>query len=74
MKDENKEVFIPVADLRESSDDELQTVIDETQKKLLEIREQSSYGLRSSNVEKPHLVREYKKLIARCKTVLRERG
>lgn len=72
MRDENKEVFVPVADLRESTPDELRAVIAETKQKLLEIREQNSYG-RKFEPPKPHLIREYKKLIARCETLLREK-
>lgn len=54
--------------LRESTVEELNKVIEESQQTLLEIRTQANFA----PVPKPHLIRSYKKLIAQCKTVLND--
>ena len=68
MKSANQEVFISAEFLRESSPDELVAAIDEAQQKLLELRSEANFA----PLGKPHLVKAYKKLIARAKTILRE--
>lgn len=73
MNPGNQEVFISNELLRESSDEELRAALTETQQKLLELRSEDSLG-RVWNPKRPHLAKGYKKLIARIKTVLRERG
>ncbi len=56
--------------LRESSDKELEAVIEESQQALLDIRTQAQFA----PPEKPHLFKAHRKLIARCKSVLNERS
>lgn len=63
------EVFPSIDLLRESQDHEIEEVIKESQEALLEIRTQANF----CPIEKPHLIRQHKRLIARCKTILRER-
>lgn len=63
------DVFPSLDLLRESSDKELNQVVQESQQTLLEIRTQANFA----PVPKPHLIKAHKKLIARCKTVLNER-
>lgn len=63
------EVLPSIDLLRESTDEELAKVIEESQQSLLDIRTQANF----TPVPKPHLIRSYRKLIARCKTILRER-
>ena len=74
MKDENREVFLSIEDLRDTPTEDLKDVIFETKQKLLRIREQSLCCGRAMIAKKPHLIKGYKKLIARCKTLLREQG
>ncbi len=65
------QVAIPSLELlRESTDDELEAVIKESQQAILELKTQAQFA----SPEKPHLIRTHKKLIARCKTLLRERS
>lgn len=65
------QVAIPSIELlRESTDDELEAVIKESQQAILDLKTQAQFA----PLEKPHLIRTHKKLIARCKTLLRERS
>jgi len=72
MKAQNQEVFLSTEFLRDSSDEELKALIKETQRDIFEVRNQLVWG-RKFNIERPHLVNGYKKLIARAKTILNER-
>ena len=72
MRDENKELFIPMSELRQCSDEQLQDVIDETKQNLETIRHQSA--IMGTPTAQHHRIRGSKKLIARCNTILRERG
>jgi len=65
MKRENKEVFVDTKTLRECSTDELQMALKEAREPL-STRTKPDYP-------KPHLVKGYRKLIARIETILRER-
>ena len=55
--------------LRESTDAELNKVIEESQAALLEIRTQANFA----PLPNPHFIKAYKKLIARRKTILNNR-
>lgn len=70
MRDENKEVFIPAKDLRECTLPELRAVIFEAQQNLHRLRHRKELTPHL----KSHLFKGYKKLIARCKTIFRERS
>lgn len=67
MKKENREVMLSMEDLRACSDKELNTIINESQQAILGIRTEGQF----CPIEKPHLLKAHKKLIARCKTILK---
>lgn len=69
MRTESQEVFISADFLRDASDEELKGLIEETQKRLLDLKTQAQF----CPPEKSHLFRSYRRLIARAKTILRER-
>jgi ribosomal protein L29 len=75
MKRENEEVFVKAALLRELSTEELKKALKETGAQLVALRDISAIGAARTkpNYEKPHLIKGYQKLIARIKTILRER-
>jgi len=75
MRTENAEVFVSAQDLRESSTDELLEALKEAEENLLRIREEAAVGATrlQPDYEKPHIVKGHRKLIARIKTILRER-
>jgi len=56
-------------EIRELSPAEIATKLRETRDKLLQLRVRKHTG----QVEKPHLIREYRKDIARLETVLTEK-
>jgi large subunit ribosomal protein L29 len=56
-------------EIRELSPAEISTKIRETRDKLLQLRVRKNTG----QVEKPHLLREYRKDIARLETILTEK-
>ena len=58
-----------IEDLRKLSDEELNKKIIETKEELFNLRLQQATG----NLEKPSRIRELRKLVARMKTILRER-
>lgn len=56
-------------EIRELSPTEISTKLRETRDKLLQLRLRKHTG----QVEKPHLIREYRKDIARLETILTEK-
>ena len=56
-------------ELRELSDEELKTKIAECKEELFNLRFSQATG----NLEKPSRIKELRKLVARMKTILRER-
>lgn len=56
-------------DIREMSNEELQTKISECKEELFNLRFSQATG----NLEKPSRIRELRKLVAKMKTILRER-
>ena len=56
-------------EIRNLSNEEIQTKIEETEKELFNLRFQNSAG----NLEKPSRIKELRKFVARMKTVLNER-
>ena len=56
-------------DIRELTNEEIQTKIEEYKKELFNLRFSQATG----NLEKPSRIRELRKLVARMKTILRER-
>ncbi len=58
-----------VSDLREKSDTELQDEIGDLKTELFNLR----FQLATGQLENPMRIREVRKAIARCKTILRER-
>ena len=58
-----------IKDLRALKDDELKAKIADAKKELLELRVKKSTG----SLEKPSRINELRKLVARMKTILRER-
>lgn len=57
-------------EMRDQSAEELIAKRDETKRELYELRNEQK---RSSKIEKPHLLKEKKKDIARLNTILREK-
>lgn len=72
MKDENKDLFIGIKELRNCSDDQLKDVIFEAKRDMHEIIHQSMHGNKVMD-KKPHRRGALKKQIARCETILMER-
>lgn len=70
MREENQEIFLSAQAIRETglSNSDLQLLLTETQQKLLSLRTQIALG-----PVRPHLIKGYRKLIARIKTVINER-
>ena len=66
----NQEVFISAEFLREAPAEEIKEMIAETEAKLLGLRTTAQFN----RPERPHLFKAYRRLIARAKTILRERG
>jgi ribosomal protein L29 len=64
--------MMTVSQLRECTDTELNGIIKESQQAILDMRHQAACIVMP--IEKPHLIRAHKKLIARCKTVLKEQS
>lgn len=58
-----------IKELRKLSNEELEKKITETKEELFSLRFQAATG----NLEKPHRVKELRHIVARIKTVLRER-
>jgi len=58
-----------IKELRALSDEELEAKIKETKKELFDLRLKQSTG----SLEKPSRIKELRKLVARLKTILRER-
>ena len=56
-------------DIRELTSEEIQTKIEEYKEELFNLRFSQATG----NLEKPSRIRELRKLVARMKTILRER-
>ncbi len=56
-------------DIRELTNEEIQTKIEEYKEELFNLRFSQATG----NLEKPSRIRELRKLVARMKTILRER-
>lgn len=56
-------------ELRELSDEELKNKIEESKEELFNLRFTAATG----NLEKPSRIKELRKLVARMKTILRER-
>ena len=56
-------------ELRNKTTEELNNLIDETKSELFNLRLSSATGM----IEKPHRIRELRHLVARCKTIIRER-
>ena len=73
MKDENKEAMLPLTALRDCTIDMLRNVIVESEEAMFELRQQNAKFGRKHPVAKPHLIRLYRRQIARCHTVLLER-
>jgi len=69
MREENKEIFISPQGLRETPTDDLENLIAETRQKMLEMRTQEQL----SGKIRAHELKGYRRLIARTKTILRER-
>jgi large subunit ribosomal protein L29 len=57
-------------DIRELAPAEITTKLRETREKLLQLRLRKHTG----QVEKPHLLREYRKDIARLETILKQKN
>ena len=70
MKDENKEAMLPMSALRDCTDDMLRSVIVESEEAIFDMRQQNAEMGRKWPVSKPHLVKAYRRQIARCKTLL----
>ena len=58
-----------VKEIRELSTEEIQAKLVETKKELFNLRFNAATG----NLEKPSRIKELRKLVARMKTILRER-
>lgn len=58
-----------VKEIRELTTEELNTKIKETKKELFNLRFQQATG----SLDKPSKIRELRHLVARCKTIIRER-
>ena len=58
-----------VKEIRELTTEELNTKIKETKKELFNLRFQQATG----SLDKPSKIRELRHLVARCKTIVRER-
>ena len=56
-------------EIRELTDEQLLSKIEETKEELFNLRFQQATG----SLEKPHRINELRKLVARMKTILRER-
>jgi len=72
MKDENKEAMLPVNELRKCSRGELQQIVVDSKEAIFAMRQQNAAFGRKWPMSKPHLLKAYRKQIARCKTVLSE--
>ncbi len=74
MRSENREVLIDTKTLRESSTEELEGALQEAKERLHTIKSEAAVGATRCRPDyrKPHLVKGYRKLIARIETILRE--
>ena len=61
--------MLTAKEIRELAPSEITTKIRETREQLLQLRLRKNTG----QVEKPHLLREYRKDIARLETILKEK-
>lgn len=76
MKTENKGVFVEADTLRQTPTADLQLALKDAKDSLFHLREQSAgFAVPRNKLDcrKPHLMKGYKKLIARIETVLAEK-